>query len=142
VIVVHHLNNSRSQRILWLLEELNTPYRVETSRRDAETNLVPENDDECQYRPNIQVLFDYLVGERQNFIWNDEAERLGGLQVNNEVEFGWLLDWDITWFCPAKYLVNNLGRPAEQSRKVRSIGHESPGPRNIRVSAGCRQLGV
>jgi glutathione S-transferase len=28
MIVVHHLNNSRSQRILWLLEELNTPYRV------------------------------------------------------------------------------------------------------------------
>jgi glutathione S-transferase len=30
MIVVHHLNNSRSQRILWLLEELNTPYWVET----------------------------------------------------------------------------------------------------------------
>ena len=30
MIVVHHLNNSRSQRILWLLEELNRPYRVET----------------------------------------------------------------------------------------------------------------
>jgi Glutathione S-transferase, N-terminal domain len=40
MIVVHHLNNSRSQRILWLLEELNTPYRVETYRRDAKTNLV------------------------------------------------------------------------------------------------------
>jgi glutathione S-transferase len=41
VIVVHHLNNSRSQRILWLLEELNTPYRVETYRRDTKTNLAP-----------------------------------------------------------------------------------------------------
>jgi hypothetical protein len=41
MIVVHHLNNSRSQRILWLLEELNTPYRVETYRRDAKTNLAP-----------------------------------------------------------------------------------------------------
>jgi hypothetical protein len=41
VIVVHHLKNSRSQRILWLLEELNTPYRVETYRRDAKTNLAP-----------------------------------------------------------------------------------------------------
>jgi glutathione S-transferase len=39
MIVVHHLNNSRSQRILWLLEELNTPYRVETYRRDPKTNL-------------------------------------------------------------------------------------------------------
>jgi glutathione S-transferase len=41
MIVVHHLNNSRSQRILWLLEELNTPYRVETYRRDVKTNLAP-----------------------------------------------------------------------------------------------------
>ena len=41
MIVVHHLNNSRSQRILWLLEELNTPYRVDTYRRDAKTNLAP-----------------------------------------------------------------------------------------------------
>jgi hypothetical protein len=41
MIVVHHLNNSRSQRILWLLEELNTPYRVETYRRNAKTNLAP-----------------------------------------------------------------------------------------------------
>ena len=41
MIVVHHLNNSRSQRVLWLLEELNTPYRVETYWRDAKTNLAP-----------------------------------------------------------------------------------------------------
>jgi hypothetical protein len=41
MIIVHHLNNSRSQRILWLLEELDTPYRVETYLRDAKTNLAP-----------------------------------------------------------------------------------------------------
>jgi glutathione S-transferase len=41
VIVVHHLNNSRSQRILWLLEELGTPYRIEKYTRDAKTNLAP-----------------------------------------------------------------------------------------------------
>lgn len=41
MIVVHHLNNSRSQRIVWLLEELGTPYRVEQHKRDAKTNLAP-----------------------------------------------------------------------------------------------------
>ncbi len=41
MIVVHHLNNSRSQRILWLLEELNVPYRLERYQRDAKTNLAP-----------------------------------------------------------------------------------------------------
>ena len=41
MIVVHHLNNSRSQRIVWLLEELGTPYRIEQYKRDAQTNLAP-----------------------------------------------------------------------------------------------------
>ena len=41
MIVVHHLNNSRSQRIVWLLEELGVPYQIESYRRDARTNLAP-----------------------------------------------------------------------------------------------------
>lgn len=41
MLVVHHLNNSRSQRILWLLEELETPYEIKFYQRDAETNLAP-----------------------------------------------------------------------------------------------------
>jgi glutathione S-transferase len=41
MIVLHHLNNSRSQRILWLLEELGAPYQIEAYRRDATTNLAP-----------------------------------------------------------------------------------------------------
>jgi glutathione S-transferase len=41
MIIVHHLNNSRSQRILWLLEELGTPYEIKAYSRDAETNLAP-----------------------------------------------------------------------------------------------------
>jgi glutathione S-transferase len=38
---VHHLNNSRSQRILWLLEELGAPYDIVHHQRDAVTNLAP-----------------------------------------------------------------------------------------------------
>ena len=41
MLVVHHLNNSRSQRILWLLEELGTPYDIKFYQRDASTNLAP-----------------------------------------------------------------------------------------------------
>ena len=41
MIVVHHLNNSRSQRVLWLLEELGLPYRVQRYERDAKTMLAP-----------------------------------------------------------------------------------------------------
>jgi glutathione S-transferase len=40
-LIVHHLNNSRSQRILWLLEELGVSYDIRHHSRDAVTNLAP-----------------------------------------------------------------------------------------------------
>ncbi len=41
MVIVHHLNNSRSQRILWLLEEMGTPYEVKRYERDRATMLAP-----------------------------------------------------------------------------------------------------
>ena len=41
MLTVHHLNNSRSQRILWLLEELGLEYQLKTYQRDPVTNLAP-----------------------------------------------------------------------------------------------------
>ena len=41
MIIVHHLNNSRSQRVLWLLEELGLQYQVKRYERDAKTMLAP-----------------------------------------------------------------------------------------------------
>ncbi|MCC6766185.1 MAG: glutathione S-transferase [Deltaproteobacteria bacterium] len=41
MIVVHHLENSRSQRVLWLLEELGLPYEVKRYARNKETMLAP-----------------------------------------------------------------------------------------------------
>jgi glutathione S-transferase len=41
MITVHHLNNSRSQRVLWLLEELGVPYEVRRYQRDRVTMLAP-----------------------------------------------------------------------------------------------------
>ncbi|TCV92034.1 glutathione S-transferase [Luteibacter rhizovicinus] len=42
MIVVHHLNNSRSQRVLWLLEELGLPYETKRYQRDPKTMLAPK----------------------------------------------------------------------------------------------------
>jgi len=42
MITLHHLNNSRSQRILWLLEELKTPYEIKFYERDKITILAPK----------------------------------------------------------------------------------------------------
>ena len=43
MIKVHHLNNSRSQRILWFLEELGCEYEIVHYTRDLETNLAPDS---------------------------------------------------------------------------------------------------
>ena len=42
MITLHHLNNSRSQRILWLLEELELPYEIAIYQRDSDTRLAPD----------------------------------------------------------------------------------------------------
>lgn len=43
MILVHHLNKSRSQRIIWLLEELDIPYTIKFYQRDPKTLLAPES---------------------------------------------------------------------------------------------------
>ena len=42
MLTLHHLNNSRSQRILWLLEELEVDYQIVRYARDDKTNLAPD----------------------------------------------------------------------------------------------------
>jgi glutathione S-transferase len=41
MVIVHHLNNSRSQRVLWLLKELGVAYEVRRYQRDGRTLLAP-----------------------------------------------------------------------------------------------------
>jgi len=41
MLTLHHLNNSRSQRVLWLLEELGTPYEIKHYQRDPQTMQAP-----------------------------------------------------------------------------------------------------
>jgi len=41
MITVHHLETSRSQRVLWLLEELGVPYEIKVYKRDPRTRLAP-----------------------------------------------------------------------------------------------------
>jgi glutathione S-transferase len=74
MIVVHHLNNSRSQRILWLLEELGRDYEIKRYERDPNTMLAPAElkavhplgkspviTDEGQTLAESGAIVDYLV---------------------------------------------------------------------------------
>jgi glutathione S-transferase len=74
MILVHHLENSRSQRILWLLEELGLPYEVRRYARDRKTMLAPPElkavhplgkspviEDEGRAIAETGAIVDYLV---------------------------------------------------------------------------------
>jgi glutathione S-transferase len=75
-IIVHHLENSRSQRILWMLEELGMPYEVRRYERNKQTMLAPpelkkvhplgkspviEDSDDGRVIAETGAIIDYLV---------------------------------------------------------------------------------
>jgi len=47
VLTVHHLENSRSHRILWLLEELGVPYEIRRYQRNPKSSLAPPEPCRC-----------------------------------------------------------------------------------------------
>src|ERR1700722_12850080 len=74
MIRVHHLNNSRSQRVLWLLEETGTPYEIVRYERDKKTMLAPKElrrvhplgkspvvEDDGRTLAETGLIVDYLV---------------------------------------------------------------------------------
>jgi hypothetical protein len=71
-------------------------------------------------------LFDHLVGTMQERLGDRQPERLGGLEIDDEIKFGRLLDRDIAGFRPAQNLVDQPGGAPEQVREVCRIGHKTP----------------
>jgi glutathione S-transferase len=58
LITLHHLDNSRSLRILWLLEELDLPYQLVEHKRDAATRLAPVSLEDIHPLGKAPVLVD------------------------------------------------------------------------------------
>src|SRR5215813_2599688 len=69
--------------------------------------------------------FDHLVGAQEERLGNLQSEHPGSGQIDNEVEFGWLFDWEVGRLCAAQNLVDILGRAPEQVGYVCSIGHQT-----------------
>lgn len=85
MITVHHLNNSRSQRILWLLEELDLAYEVKRYERDPETMAAPETLKHVHALGKSPVISDSVTGRtlaESGTIIEYLAERYGS--VNRE----------------------------------------------------------
>ena len=56
MLTLHHLETSRSQRILWLLEELQVPYEIKRYQRDKKTKLAPP-ELKAMLPPMVQMLW-------------------------------------------------------------------------------------
>jgi glutathione S-transferase len=99
MITVHHLENSRSQRILWLLEELGFDYQVRRYARDAKTMLAPPElrqvhplgkspviDDEGLVVTESGAIIEYLV-EKADGRFGPPADREGALRYRQFLHY-------------------------------------------------------
>src|SRR5262249_15661122 len=72
-------------------------------------------------------LFDYLVGGGEQRLRNIETERFGGFEIDDELEFGWLLDWKVRGLRSLQNFVNVPGSAPIQVTKICSVGQETSG---------------
>src|SRR6516165_7805646 len=80
----------------------------------------------CQER-HWAASFDYLVGGVQEFVRYAEAERLGGLEVDCELERGRLLDWQLGWIGLVENFVDVDAQSPVSRRDTRAVRHKTAG---------------
>ena len=77
---------------------------------------------DCDPKRTFSASFDHLVSKREERRWHIEAERLGGRQIDDQLEFCRLLNRDIVRACPVQNLIDNFGGTSEQ---IRSLVHRT-----------------
>src|SRR6516164_1122468 len=83
--------------------------------------------------------FNHLVGARQEPLGDVQPERLGGGQIDDEIELGRLLDGDVPRLRPAKNLVDKVAGTPPKVLEVWSIGHQTPRFNVLSKAVHCRQ---
>ena len=70
---------------------------------------------DVRFVPKAEVtpLFDHLVGQHEEVVWHFDPERPRGGEIDDEMEFGRLLDWEIAGLGPAQNLVHILSGAPE-----------------------------
>src|SRR3979409_1016370 len=85
------------------------------------------------------ALLDNLVRPAQQGVWDREAEGLGRLEVDDQLELRWLLDGKVAGLGAFENLVHVGSGAPKQISKVRSIGHQAPGIHTLSPWVHCRQ---
>src|SRR5215470_12417271 len=91
-----------------------------------------------QVQQIIRKLLDHLVGAGEQRGWDFEAERLGGHEIDDELELGQLNDWQIGGFCSLENLTGIYASLSKHLQKNRSIAHQSTGFDSITAGIGRR----
>src|SRR5262245_3966482 len=81
----------------------------------------------CTAQTTAATSFDHLVGAGEQRRRHVERERLCGGQIDDELELGRLLDWNIGRLCSAQHLVDDLGGASPSVGEVWPIRHQCPG---------------
>jgi hypothetical protein len=73
----------------------------------------------------MALLFDHLVGAQKERFGDSQAERFGSRYIDDQIELGRLLDWDVGWLRSAQNLVDNLSGSPKLIWVVRGIRHQT-----------------
>src|SRR5215813_6621062 len=79
----------------------------------------------CHRGMHAASLLDHLIGPCQQRLRDRQAQRLGRLQVDDQLELGRLLDWYISRFGTLQNLVDEDSGTSPVVKKIRGIGHEA-----------------
>lgn len=97
MITVHHLNKSRSRRVIWLLEELEMPYTLISHQRDPMTNLAPESLKKTHPLSKAPIMVDGDIticesGAIMEYILNQSTSHQLRPQINSKAYYQYL-EW-------------------------------------------------
>lgn len=157
MLTVHHLNNSRSQRILWLLEELGVEYDIKRYERNKLTSLAPPELLAVHPLGKSPVITDgdvtvaesgaivqYLVGKYGNGRLLPPADAPARLQYTYWLHYaeGTFMPFMVMTLifnrletAPMPFFIRPISNPTQSLRSVAKLGDRSPCSRRRIVSA-------